>query len=387
MKLGVGFATLLAAASATLTYGVSIDGQPRALCLLSGTAQERLTGIIDASVPSWSPDGAQFVFVSEQLGGLEVADAHGDIVHSLVPPVRGELLYQPVWSPTGNWIAYVTGYYGQSVQLISPDGSRWQPTGAAGGIESLTDSPTWAPDGEHLDYAYSSSDPGNGPSGVYSIAVDGDAGHLVVPGGEDPALSPDGKKLAYVKTTWVGSTSIDRDLFVANADGSDEQRLTFTANLDEHSPAWSPDGKTIAFEVGDSRIDEYDLTRFTERTVVRATTGYDLLPPTWRPPSASPAGRAQRCVIEGTSKADVLNGTKLADIIFGGGGNDVIRGGGGDDIISGGPGHDHLYGGPGDDTFFERDGWVDWIDGGPGHDEATCDFFDRRRSVEDYCNY
>jgi hypothetical protein len=141
----------------------------------------------------------------------------------------------------------------------------------------------------------------------------------------------------------------------------------------------------LAFAVGTTRIDEIQPYQSSERTVVRATPGFSLTRPAWRPASATSAGRSQQCVIEGTPKADTLVGTKLDDIIVGGNGNDTIFGGAGADLIVGGGGHDRLYGGPGDDTFYARDRWVDWIEGNTGTDTAYCDFFDKLRSVEHYC--
>jgi Tol biopolymer transport system component len=386
MTLGVGFAALLAASQATLTFGISISETPRALCLADRGGQHRLTAIVDQSEPSWSPDGAAYVFAS--VDGIGIADARGNAVRVLNPPDAGELRYDPAWSPTGNWIAFATGYYGQVIELVSPDGTRSQTVpGTSGGLETETASPTWWPDGMHLDYAYAASDPGAGASGIYAIAIDGSGRRLVVPNAEDPALSPDGTRLAYVKTTWTDATSVNHDIFVASADGTSEERLTFTAKLDERHPVWSPDGRTLAFDVGNARIDEIQPSIGGERTVVRAAPGFSLTPPAWRPVSAAPAGRSQRCVIEGTPKADKLAGTKLDDIIVGGNGNDTIHGGAGNDLIVGGAGHDHLYGGAGDDTFFAQDKWLDWIDGNTGNDTAYCDFFDKRRNLDHYCYF
>jgi Tol biopolymer transport system component len=56
-----------------------------------------------------------------------------------------------------------------------------------------------------------------------------------------PSFSPDARKVAYVSQRAANST----DIFVANVDGTDEQRLTTTGNNSE--PIWSPDGRKIAF--------------------------------------------------------------------------------------------------------------------------------------------
>lgn len=55
--------------------------------------------------------------------------------------------------------------------------------------------------------------------------------------------SPDGTRDVWVAYDDDGYTS--RGLFVANADGSGERRLT---SKEDTNPAWSPNGKAIAFE-------------------------------------------------------------------------------------------------------------------------------------------
>ncbi len=59
---------------------------------------------------------------------------------------------------------------------------------------------------------------------------------------EHPAWSPDGKKIAF-----ASNRDGNNEIYVMNADGSAQKRLTFAPGRDAH-PAWSPDGKRIAFQ-------------------------------------------------------------------------------------------------------------------------------------------
>ena len=59
----------------------------------------------------------------------------------------------------------------------------------------------------------------------------------------NPSWSPDGRQLVF-ESARHGNTT----LYIINADGTGERRLTSTGYGDDTHPAWSPDGRTILFD-------------------------------------------------------------------------------------------------------------------------------------------
>jgi len=88
-----------------------------------------------------------------------------------------------------------------------------------------------------------------------------------------PAWSSNGRTIAF--TGNLGKTVI----YVMNADGSDRQRLTPRGG-DEAMPAWSPDGHTIAF---DDNVSGAVYLTHLDGTGRRRLTGGPSSLPTWSP--------------------------------------------------------------------------------------------------------
>ena len=72
-----------------------------------------------------------------------------------------------------------------------------------------------------------------------------------------PAWSPDGKKIAFHE--YDPAKEVGEGIFVMDADGSNIKQLT--NGPDDYGPAWSPDGKRIAFsrEIWEKKGDQWNI--------------------------------------------------------------------------------------------------------------------------------
>ena len=101
----------------------------------------------------------------------------------------------------------------------------------------------------------------------------------------EPAWSPDGRKIAFVsdRDGGVGPNQLAGEIYTMNADGSAQTRLTNNPALD-FAPAWSPDGTKIAFTTdrdGSYQIYTMNADGSQQTRVTQDPT--DSTKPDWQP--------------------------------------------------------------------------------------------------------
>jgi dipeptidyl aminopeptidase/acylaminoacyl peptidase len=286
---------------------VLVSAQParRALAL------DDLSRVRSVSDPQVSPDGKWIAYVvgttdaEKDKRDQDVWMVSWDGAQRLrLTATADSSEHRPRWSPDGRYLAFLTTRgdeeqrkKGAQVWLLNRLGGEAQAiTDLKGGVSEFE----WSPDSKRLALGVGDYDPESEPEKLegwkrktkppivldrYHFKSDADGyrrrlyTHLAVMDletkrvetltagqfdDEHPAWSPDGRSIAFVSKRGADpDRTEDTNIYVVEAKlGAVARQLTTFAGPDEGQPSWSPDGKSIAFLEGDEgRFSAYQLLR------------------------------------------------------------------------------------------------------------------------------
>ncbi len=199
----------------------------------------------------------------------------------------------PAWSEDSTKVAYTAFAFHKSAQVRNADvfvyelltGKRFLVSYKKG----INSGACFAPGNTDIFLTISTE----GTPDIYRMSLDGKSSTSITKGPNgamnvEPAVSPDGKKLAF---------SSDRSgkpmIYTMDSDGKNAKRITFGGKYNS-TPTWSPDGKVLAFagyekdhfDIFTINVDGTGLKRLTEATRIDTKK-----PATNEDPTFSPDGR------------------------------------------------------------------------------------------------
>lgn len=236
------------------------------------TAQ--ITGL-ENTYPAWSPDGTKVVFESTRDGpdaDIFLMNADGSNVVQLTR--NDSYDGTPAWTPDGRFIVFASERDGnEEVYRMRTDGSEPVNLSRHPGADGH---PRVSPDGRLIYFnSNRSSDPATFSRGtmdrdhnheIYTMTLDGGDVRRVtdLPDWDTyPAVSPDGTRLLWRRIAPTGGKSEsgrNSEVFWMDLKSGEQRNLTSNQAYDGW-PAWSPDGRRIAFASNraNSEFEAFDI--------------------------------------------------------------------------------------------------------------------------------
>jgi TolB protein len=197
--------------------------------IYAGTMEIPTKGTGQNWLPVFSPDGTKIAFTSSRDGNPElyVMNRDGSDLRRLTN--NPEIDTTPTWSPNGNQIAFTSGRSGApQIYVVGADGSGLRRISQ----ESYADRPTWSPP-PYNEIAFSARSGPGFDIKVLNIGT-GETRQITFGEGtnESPAWSPNGRHLAFMSTR-AGKSQI----FTVDRDGRNIRQITRDGN--NQTPNWS----------------------------------------------------------------------------------------------------------------------------------------------------
>ena len=301
------------------SYDIMTDKARNAIWLVNPATGAQSPLIAAGGSPRWSPDGKRLAYVAaDGEGGPQLMvrwmDTGTTARLATLPEAPGDLS----WSPDGRYIAFTQFEHDDGPKLGAPlprpEGAKWaEPLTVIDKINYRADGAgyldpgfthvwvvsadggaprqltfgafddagplAWTPDSRQILVTSSrAADWEMNPQEADIFAVDvasGDARQLTTRKGPDaaPAVSPDGRLIAY-----IGFDDHDRGyentrLYVMNRDGSGVRSLTSNFDRAVQNPVWAKDGRSIYVAYDDHGVTRVGRVSLSDGKLVEIATG------------------------------------------------------------------------------------------------------------------
>lgn len=219
-------------------------------------------------LPNLSPDGSKVAYVSYASGfpNIQVRATSDGLPYGF-PRFTSGTTSSPVFSPDGAQLAFASSKDSNAMEIYvsNTGGSSIRRLTYNDGI--IDTSPRWNPKtGREIAFV---SDRSGSPQLFVMDADGGNVRRLLTAGGQadTPAWSPDGRYIAY---TWRPSSDSQFNIYVMDIASGQIVQLTDHSGSNE-APAWAPDGRHLVFqsnrtgapEIWAMHIDGSDQRRLT----------------------------------------------------------------------------------------------------------------------------
>jgi len=248
-------------------------GSAEEICTIATLGGEVTTVAQDGTMPAWSPDGSRLTFV-RKMGALtetlEIVALDGTETRTIL---AGDVIYpflgRPAWSPDGKTIAVARSRGGDKREIwLAPvnGGEATELTHGAGGISS--DTPVFSADGRGVVFRSNRS----GAWNIWYLELSG-RGAVQLTSGAGPDSSPSVARDGTM--AFLNSRTRFVMLLYDLTTGQSKTILSDRGVL--WGPAFSPDGKEVAYSKGEPDGAWHLWTRATEGGAPRQLTSGNTL--------------------------------------------------------------------------------------------------------------
>jgi Tol biopolymer transport system component len=228
----------------TLVYDQVVGGNQDLYTIPStgGVARRITDDPAHDMLPRFTHDGRSVLFASDRSGRWQVWEipAEGGTARRVRTNEATE--YQVDESPDGRTLAFLSNESGPESLLLLPRAGGAARVLVRHGANTIMGNPDWSPDGSQITFS------SNWRVGHQIYVVDAGSGEArrISPlhrGGCEPRFSPDGGRVLYVDRGHLGDTSLLTEIDLVS--GARKTVVDWPAL--NYDPAYSPDGREIAF--------------------------------------------------------------------------------------------------------------------------------------------